>query len=119
MQQFEAFKYTQNYDTFLSREIEKTVADMRTGSQEIALQRFELRMRSSNLSLLIRGILASMRGEDMTIYFDELVYKMASIRKQRLTQKALKIKPKISNLANIRALWSIGMLIFVALAGLA
>lgn len=112
-------RYTQNYDTYLSKEILKTIADMRTGSQEIALQRFELRMNNTTLSQLTRGILATMHGEDMTIYFDELVFKMSAIRKQRLTAKALKIKPKISALSNIRAMWSICILIFIAMAGLA
>ncbi len=110
--------YTLNYDTYFSNELKKTVADMRTGSQEIALQRFELRMNNSMLSQLVRGILATMRGEDMTIHFDELVHKMSAMRKQRLTAQALKIKPKISALSLIRAMWSIGVLLVVAMVGI-
>lgn len=110
--------YTQNYDTFLSRELSKTVADMRTGSPEIALQRFELRMNNPILSQFVRGVLATMRGENMTLYFNELIIKVSSMRKQRLTQLALKIKPKVSAMALLRAFWSIGVLLAVAVSGM-
>lgn len=111
--------YTKNFDTYFSREVAKTAEDMRTGSQEVALQRFELRMNNKLLSQLIRGILATMRGEDMSVYFDELVVKMSAVRKQRLTAMALKIKPKISLLSNLRALLSVIILIFVVVIGIA
>lgn len=109
--------YIQNYDSALSRELLRTTADMRTGNPEIALQRFDLRINNPLLSQLIRGILATMHGEDMTIYFQDLVNKIAEIRKKELTQYALKIKPKISKLSTIRAMWAIGVLLFIIGAG--
>lgn len=105
--------YIQNYSTPLSHELARTVADMRTGSTDIALKRFEMRMNNPLLSQLIRGILATMRGEDMTSYFSELVKKVSEIRKKLLTQKALKVKPKISLMSNVRGLWAIGVLLYI------
>lgn len=106
--------YIQNYkDTPLSMELAKTVADMRTGNPDIALKRFEHRMNNPLLSQLIRGVLATMRGEDMTAYFTELVKKVHEIRKKLLTQKALKVVPKISTMSNIRAFWAIGVMLYI------
>lgn len=94
-------------------ELAKTVADMRTGNPDIALKRFEHRMNNPLLSQLIRGVLATMRGEDMTAYFTELVKKVHEIRKKLLTQKALKVVPKISTMSNIRAFWAIGVMLYI------
>ena len=106
--------YIQNYDnTALSMELEKTVADMRTGSSDVALKRFEHRMNNPLLSQLIRGVLATMRGEDMTSYFTELIKKVHEIRKKLLTQQALKVVPKISVMSNARAFWAIGVMLYI------
>lgn len=105
--------YISNYDSYLSKELTKTVADMRTGSQEIALQRFEMRMNNPLVSQLVRGILATLRGEDMTMFFTDLTLKVSAMRKQYLTEQALKVKPKISRISTIRAMMSIGVLLTV------
>lgn len=107
--------YIQNYEcTPLSVELMRTVADMRTGDPDIALKRFEHRMNNPLLSQLVRGILATMRGEDMTAYFNDLVRKVNEVRKKLLTQKALKVVPKISVMSNARAFWAIGVLLYIA-----
>ncbi len=105
--------YINNYDSYLSKELAKTVEDMRTGSQEVALQRFELRMKNPLISQFVRGIIASLRGEDMTMFFNDLVLKVSALRKQHLTQQALKVKPKISRMSTIRAMLSIFILLIV------
>lgn len=110
--------YTQNYDTYLSRELARTVADMRTGSAEIALQRFEMRMNNAIISQFARGVIATMHGENMTVFFNELVSKVAAMRKQHLTEKAYKAKSKISPLSMIRAIWSLGVLLVVVVNGM-
>lgn len=106
--------YIQNYNsTPLSMELEKTVADMRTGNPDVALKRFEHRMNNPLLSQLVRGVIASMHGEDMTSYFTELIKKVHEIRKKLLTQQALKVVPKISVMSNARAFWAIGVLLYI------
>lgn len=110
--------YSQNYDTYLSHELKRTVADMRTGSAEVALQRFEMRMNNTIISQFVRGLIATMHGENMTIFFNELVAQVAAKRKQQLESMALKVKPKISTMSMIRAFWSIGVLLAIAMTGM-
>ena len=105
--------YIQNYDTALSKELSFTLADMRTGGEEIGLKRFEMRMNNALVSQLVRGILATLHGEDMSLYFIDLVKTVNEIRRKELTQKALKIKPKISLMSNGLAMFSIGVLIVI------
>lgn len=111
--------YISNYkDTPLSTELTRTVADMRTGSADVALKRFEIRMNNPLLSQLIRGILATLRGEDMTSFFSDLVKKVHEIRKKTLIQKALKVVPKVSLMSNLRAFWAIGVLLIIVGMGI-
>lgn len=88
--------YKANYYSVLTEELAKTVADMRTGNEEKALQRFEVRINSPLLSELVRGMLSSIRGNDMTIYFENLNYKLSSVWQQRLRAQALKKEPKVT-----------------------
>ncbi|WMJ24322.1 hypothetical protein RBG61_06555 [Paludicola sp. MB14-C6] len=110
--------YRLNFKTELTNELAITVADMRTGSPELALQRLEARINSPLMSELIRAILANMRGENMQACFDALVIKVKKTWQQQLTTQALKIKPKIAAMSIVRAIWSIVILIVVVLTAI-
>ena len=51
-------------------EIDVTIADMKTGSYEIALLNFDNRVRLESLSQIIRGLIAVLKGDDQRVYFD-------------------------------------------------
>ena len=76
-------------------ELEITIADMKSGSQETALTRFEARMGSSQLSDVIRGIIAVMRGDNGVVYFQMLSHDLKQLEIQKLKMIAMKRPGKI------------------------
>ncbi len=106
--------YKANYHSALTDELAFTVADMRTGNQERALQHLEARINSPLMGELVRGLLSASRGEDMTAYFDNLSYKLTEVGQQRLKEQALKKEPKIARMSYL--LFGVAMVsIFVIL----
>lgn len=95
----DVFKILENYHknstSALGRELEITTADMRSGSYEEALRRFESRIGSSSLSEIIRGLLGVLNGNDETIYFRMLAKDLKELEYQRLRGIALKRPQKI------------------------
>ena len=87
--------YRKNSKTNLGRELEITIADMRSGSYEEALRRFEIRVRSTNLSEIIRGLIGVLNGNDEVMYFKLLSNKLEEIEIQNLRAIALKRPQKI------------------------
>lgn len=87
--------YQKNSNSNLSKELEITVADMRSGSYEEALKRFESRIASSALSEIIRGLLGVLNGNDETLYFRMLANDLKELEFQRLRGIALKRPQKI------------------------
>ena len=76
-------------------ELEITIADMKSGSHETALTRFEARMGSSQLSDIIRGLIAVMRGDNGVVYFQMLSHDLKQLEIQRLKMVAMKRPGKI------------------------
>ena len=76
-------------------ELDILVADMRSGSYEAALTRFEARINSPLLSDIVRGLIGVLRGDDGAVYFQMLSHDMKQLELQRLKAKAMKIPPKI------------------------
>jgi Flp pilus assembly protein TadB len=76
-------------------ELEITVADMKSGSHETALTRFEARMGSSQLSDVVRGLIAVMRGDNGVVYFQMLSHDLKQLEIQRLKMIAMKRPDKI------------------------
>jgi Flp pilus assembly protein TadB len=76
-------------------ELEITIADMKSGSHETALTRFEARMGSSQLSDVIRGLIAVMRGDNGVVYFQMLAHDLKQLEVQKLKMIALKRPGKI------------------------
>jgi hypothetical protein len=76
-------------------ELEITIADMKSGSHETALTRFEARMGSSLLSDTVRGLIAVMRGDNGIVYFQMLAHDLKQLEIQKLKMIAMKRPGKI------------------------
>lgn len=81
-------------DSF-KKELEITIADMKSGSYESALTRFEARIGSSKLSDVIRGLIGVLRGDDGIVYFQMLTHDLKQLEVQRLKTIAMKRPGKI------------------------
>lgn len=68
---------------------------MKSGSQETALTRFEARMGSSQLSDVVRGLIAVMRGDNGVVYFQMLSHDLKQLEIQKLKMIAMKRAGKI------------------------
>lgn len=93
--------YNANYDTVLTKELAVTIADMKTGNQEQAIMNLQGRISSPLMNELCRGIISAMRGDDVTVYFDNFTQKLMQLWNQRLKQEALKKEPKISRMTYV------------------
>ena len=87
--------YQKHAGVAFSTELEITVADMKSGSHETALTRFEARMGSSQLSDVIRGLIAVMRGDNGIVYFQMLAHDLKQLEIQKLKMIAMKRPGKI------------------------
>ncbi|MGB4659897.1 MAG: secretion protein F [Mobilitalea sp.] len=87
--------YKKNAGEALCYELDVLTADMRSGSYEVALTRFEARLNSPMLSDITRGLISVLRGDDGSMYFQMLSHDMKQLELQRLKAKAMKIPPKI------------------------
>lgn len=88
-------RYRKNSNSKLGHELEITLADMRSGSYEEALKRFEMRIGSSSLSEIIRGLIGILNGNDETEYFKMLSKDLRDLEYQRLRGIALKRPSKV------------------------
>mgnify|MGYP000851662806 FL=1 len=87
--------YKKNAGEIFKREIEITLADMRTGNYENALTRWEARIQSSMLSDVVKGLIAVIRGDNSTIYFQMLAHDFKQLEIQELKKEAVKRPGKI------------------------
>ena len=87
--------YKQNSGPVFSAELDVLTADMRSGSYEAALTRFEARFNSPLLSDIVRGLIGVLRGDNGVHYFQMLSHDVKQLELQRLKAKAMKIPPKI------------------------
>lgn len=87
--------YKGNAGEDFRRELDIVCADMRSGSYEAALTRFEARMNSPQLSDVVRGLIGVLRGDDGAMYFQMLTHDFKQAELQRLKAKAAKIPTKI------------------------
>ena len=76
-------------------ELKITVAEMKSGSREQALEHLAGRVGSAMLSQVVRGLLGVLRGGDGKIYFGMLAHDFESINKQFLKKEALKRPEKL------------------------
>ena len=64
--------FKKNTSDTLKTELDILTADMRSGSYEAALTRFEARLNSPMLSDVVRGLIGVLRGDDSAAYFQLL-----------------------------------------------
>lgn len=87
--------YRKNASLELKHELDITIADMKSGSYEAALSRFEARIGSAMLSDVIRGLLSVLRGDDGRVYFQMLAHDFKLLEIQKLKLIAMKRPSKV------------------------
>ena len=85
----------------LKRELEITIADMRTGNYEVALTRLEARVGSGMLSDITRGLIGVIRGDETGVYWGTLAIKFADYQRQVLKREASKVPKKVRRLSMV------------------
>lgn len=81
------------------KELDRTIADMKSSNYESALLRFDYRINSPYLSDVIKGLLGAIRGDDQTSYFNILCINLKAFEKAMLMEKANKRPAKINRLS--------------------
>ncbi len=99
----------------LKRELEITVADMRSGNYEVALTRLESRVGSAMLSDVTRGLISVIRGDETAVYWGSLVLKFYDYQRQNLKAEAEKAPKRVRKLSMVLLICF--MLIYVAVIG--
>lgn len=102
-------RHTNDYSDHWRKQMSITVADMRSGNYEAALQRLEGRVGSTNLSEVVRGLIEMSHGSDMSVYWETLQVRFSEMRKAQLRKIVKKIPDKIHNLS----LWLIGAMLSI------
>lgn len=88
-------RYKMTAGKSLKRELEITIADMKTGNYETALTRFETRIQSPMLSDIVRGLISVIRGDNALVFFQLLAHDFKALELQRLKNEAVKRPGKI------------------------
>ena len=99
----------------LRRELEITVADMRSGNYEVALTRLESRVGSSMMSDVTRGLISVIRGDKTDVYWGNLVLKFSDYQRTLLKAEANKAPKRVRKLS--MALLFCFMLVYVVVIG--
>lgn len=97
----------------LREELDITLADMKTGTDETALRKLEERIGSTKLNALVRGLLSVLRGEDQILYFQ---IKNEELRKEHIERQRREIimRPgKLNSAMLITFLLIVVMLVYV------
>lgn len=71
-------------------ELDRTIADMKTGNYETALLKLEKRVDSPQMSEVIRGLIGTLRGEDQSIYFQMICFDLRQMEQNMLKKEAQK-----------------------------
>lgn len=99
----------------LGKELDTTIADMKTGNYENALLRFQNRVGSTMLSDIVRGLIGTLRGDDQQMYFKMLVFDMRQIEQNNLKKEAAK-RPKQMQKYSMMMLFCILLIYVVVLS---
>lgn len=79
--------YRQSSKGALGEELEITISDMRSSNYENALSRMETRIGVTNLSEVLRGLSAVLRGDENIEHFHSLTMQFRNNEKNRLNQE--------------------------------
>lgn len=85
----------------LRKELEITVADMRSGNYEVALTRLESRVGSSMMSDITRGLISVVRGDKTDVYWGNLVMKFSDYQRNLLKTEAAKAPKRVRKLSMV------------------
>lgn len=107
--------YKETAGSELKRELEITVADMRSGNYEVALTRLEARVGSTMMSDVTRGLIGVIRGDETSVYWGSLVLKFSDYQRQNLKTEASKAPKKVRKLSMVLLICF--MLVYVAVIG--
>ena len=99
----------------LKEELEITIADMRSGNEEIGLTRLESRVGSTMMSDVTRGLIGVVRGDDMSVYWGTTALKFSDYQREQLKAQANAVPRKVRKLS--MALLACFILIYVAVLG--
>lgn len=97
IQMLESYQHIASPD--LRHELDITLADMKSGSQETAITRLEMRVGSAMMSDVCRGLLSVLRGDDTASYWTTLTVKFTDHQRNLLKARADKIPDKVSKLS--------------------
>lgn len=119
----DVMKILESYRKVCSREftheLDKTIADMKTGNYEKALRNLESRVPSVSLSEIIRGLLAVMRGDDQRGYFEMLAHDLTVKSKEELKRTAMKRPQKLKPVTVLMLLSFLAMYLYVIIVQIA
>lgn len=107
--------YREHAGEELRRELDITVADMRSGNYEVALTRLESRVGSSMMSDVTRGLVSVIRGDKTDVYWGNLVLKFSDYQRTLLKNEANKAPRRVRKLSMV--LLFCFMLVYVAVIG--
>ena len=107
--------FKENAGPEIRRELEITVADMRSGNYEVALTRLESRVGSSMMSDVTRGLISVIRGDKTDVYWGNLVLKFSDYQRTLLKTEANKAPKRVRKLS--MALLFCFMLVYVVVIG--
>ena len=93
--------YREHAGEDLRRELDITVADMRSGNYEVALTRLESRVGSSMMSDVTRGLVSVIRGDKTDVYWGNLVLKFSDYQRTLLKNEANKAPKKVRKLSMV------------------
>lgn len=91
--------YRESAGEELRRELDITIADMRSGNYEVALTRLEARVGSPMMSDITRGLIGVIRGDETSVYWGSLVLKFSDYQRQALKREAEKAPKKVRKLS--------------------
>lgn len=74
----------------LGKELDLTIAEMKTGNYEHALIHLEARIGSPLLSDVSRGLIGTIRGDDQSMYFRMIAFDMRQLEQAALKKEAAK-----------------------------
>jgi len=92
-------RHKDSFSPDFGNEVAITIADMRSGNYIAALQRFEGRIGSTNLSEVVRGLIEMTKGVDTKVYWETLAIRFSEMQKQELRKEAQKVPPKVRKLS--------------------
>lgn len=107
--------YREHAGEELRRELDITVADMRSGNHKVALTRLESGVGSSMMSDVTRGLVSVIRGDKTDVYWGNLVLKFSDYQRTLLKNEAIKAPKRVRKLS--MALLFCFMPVYVAVIG--